>query len=88
MTTLLAVLAQDVPDPEDVTAGWVGAALFFGLAAALVVLAFSFRKQLRKARDHFEPPEPTGPADSAEPTGPADGEGDAGTPPDAPNDRR
>jgi hypothetical protein len=51
MTAFWAVLlplADEVPDPEDVKPGWLGFAVFLLLAAALVVLAFSFRKQLRK----------------------------------------
>lgn len=46
--TVLLPMADEVPDPEDVKPGWLGFTVFLLLAAALVVLAFSFRKQLRK----------------------------------------
>lgn len=44
----LLVLAQDVPDPEDVKAGWLGFAVFLLLAAAVAFLGFSLRKHLRR----------------------------------------
>ena len=46
--TVLIPLVDEVPDPEDVKPGWLGFGVFLLLAAALVVLFFSFRKQLRK----------------------------------------
>ncbi|MFZ5846276.1 MAG: hypothetical protein ACOYX5_02725 [Actinomycetota bacterium] len=46
---------QDIPDPEDVTAGGVGAVVLVLLALAVVVLILSFRKQLKKVR--FDQPE-------------------------------
>lgn len=52
----LLPLNQDIPDPEDVTAGGVGAIVLVLLALAVVVLIFSFRKQLRKVR--FDEPAP------------------------------
>ena len=55
--TVLLPLAQKVPDPEDVTAGWLGLVVFLGLAAALVVLWFSLRKQLRKVDFEEKPDE-------------------------------
>ncbi|HSJ19072.1 MAG TPA: hypothetical protein VK964_00725 [Nocardioidaceae bacterium] len=51
MTALWAVLlplVDEVPRPEDVKPGWLGFGVFLLLAAAVVVLAFSFRKQLKK----------------------------------------
>jgi len=38
------------PEPEDVKAGWIALVVFLGLAAAVVLLAFSLVKQLRKAQ--------------------------------------
>jgi hypothetical protein len=46
--TVLAPLAQQTPDPEDVKPGWLGFGVFLLLAAAVVFLAFSFRKQIRR----------------------------------------
>lgn len=54
--TVLLPLAGEVPDPEDVKPGWLGFGVFLALAAALVLLFFSFRKQLRKV-DFEENPE-------------------------------
>jgi hypothetical protein len=51
MTSLWSVLlplVDEVPRPEDVKPGWLGFGVFLLLAAAVVVLAFSFRKQLKK----------------------------------------
>lgn len=45
--TLLAPL-EEVPDPNDVKPGWLGFVMFLALLVAVVFLAFSFRKQLRK----------------------------------------
>jgi hypothetical protein len=52
--TVLVPLVEQGPDPEDVKPGWLGFGVFLLLAAAVVFLAFSFTKQLRKARNHFE----------------------------------
>jgi len=38
------------PAPEDVKAGWLAFGLFIALILAVAFLAFSFVKQLRKAR--------------------------------------
>lgn len=43
-------LADQAPAPEDVKAGWTAFVIFLLLIAALVVLAFSLVKQLRKAQ--------------------------------------
>ena len=62
MTALLAGLPAGVlagvplaraPDPADVRPGWVALGLFLLLAAAVVFLAFSFRKRLRRTHEHF-----------------------------------
>lgn len=53
LVTRLAVLADEVvegPAPEDVKAGWGALGLFLLLVAAVVVLAFSLVKQLRRAQ--------------------------------------
>ena len=53
LMTLLPLLdgaSDPVPAPEDVKAGWGALGLFLLLGLAVVVLAFSFRKQLRKAQ--------------------------------------
>jgi hypothetical protein len=49
-------LAAKGPNPADVKPGWLGFAVFLALAAALVLLMMSFRKQLRKV--DFEEQEP------------------------------
>lgn len=48
--TLLFVLTDPTPAPDDVKAGWGAFAIFLLLALAVVVLAFSLVKQLRKAQ--------------------------------------
>lgn len=68
---VLVPLVDEVPDPEDVKPGWLGFGVFLLLAAALVFLAFSFRKQLRKV-DFDEDGDHT--QRGAPETGPADGE--------------
>ena len=68
LTTVWAVivpLVDEVPDPADVKPGWLGFSVFLLLAAALVVLFFSFRKQLRKVDFEEEP--------NGEPESPDDG---------------
>lgn len=42
--------SDPVPAPEDVKAGWTALLVFVGLGVAVVVLALSFTKQLRKAQ--------------------------------------
>ena len=46
----LTLLADEAPEPEDVTAGWTGLLVFLLLIAAVVFLGFSLVKQLRKAQ--------------------------------------
>ena len=47
---LIITLTDKVPEPEDVKAGWTAFTLFLLLVLAVVVLAFSLVKQLRKAQ--------------------------------------
>jgi hypothetical protein len=54
---LAARLADKMPEPEDVKAGWLGFAVFLALAAVVVFLSFSLRKHL--GRVDFEEPETT-----------------------------
>ena len=63
--TVLVPLADEVPDPEDVKPGWLGFGVFLLLAAAVVLLVFSFRKQLKKV-DFEEQPDDGGPASDAD----------------------
>ena len=46
----LTILADEAPEPEDVTAGWTALVVFLLLIAAVVFLGFSLVKQLRKAQ--------------------------------------
>jgi hypothetical protein len=46
----LTLLAEQAPEPEDVTAGWTALLVFLLLIAAVVFLGFSLVKQLRKAQ--------------------------------------
>ena len=63
--TVLLPLVEESPDPDDVKPGWLGFSVFLLLAAAVVFLAFSFRKQLKKV--DFEEQEPATPADGEDP---------------------
>jgi hypothetical protein len=54
LVPLLVDGADKVPDPNDVKAGWLGFAVFIGLALAVTVLGFSLTRHLRKARDNAE----------------------------------
>ena len=62
--TVLVPLVDEVPDPEDVKPGWLGFGVFLLLAAAVVFLVFSFRKQLKKV-DFEEPSSGRRPASDA-----------------------
>lgn len=66
----VAPLVQQGPDPADVKPGWLGFGVFLALAAAVVLLWLSFRKQLAKIDFEEEPDEPGGqPAtDGAQPS--------------------
>jgi hypothetical protein len=53
--TILLSLAQQVPDPEDVKAGWLGFGVFLALAVAVVLLWLSMRRHLKKVDFEEEP---------------------------------
>lgn len=69
VTLSLAPTTDNAPEPEDVKAGWTALLIFLGLALAVVVLAFSLVKQLRKAQRakdagvYGDVPEPDEPED-------------------------
>lgn len=72
LTTAWAVLmplAQQAPDPEDVKPGWLGFGVFLLLVAAVVFLALSFRKHVKKVTfpvsDDKPAQRPQRPADGA-----------------------
>ncbi len=82
---LVLPLTDESPKPEDVKAGWTAFAIFILLGLAVVLLAVSLVKQLKKAQaakdagvygdDPAEPGAPGGPGApgaSAGPTGPAE----------------
>ena len=50
LTVLPQILAfvDDVPQDDDVKAGWIAFAIFIGLILAVAFLGFSLVKQLRK----------------------------------------
>jgi hypothetical protein len=50
VAAFLVSAADKTPKDEDVKAGWTAFVIFLLLIAAVVVLAFSFVKQLRKAQ--------------------------------------
>ena len=54
LVPLLVDGADKVPDPNDVTAGWLGFLVFILLALAVVFLGFSLTRHLRKARDNAD----------------------------------
>ncbi len=63
LTTLgaaLIPLSNDITTEEDYRPGWLLFAIIAFLVIAVVVLARSFRKQLRKADRHFLPPDGSG----------------------------
>ncbi len=49
LVTLVAQVADEVPEDEDVKAGWTAFALFGLLILAVVFLGFSLVKRLRNA---------------------------------------
>jgi hypothetical protein len=51
----VALAAQEGPAPEDVKAGWLGLFVWLALAAAVVFLAFSLRKHLKKVDFEEDP---------------------------------
>jgi hypothetical protein len=74
LPTWVVRLADETPEPEDVKAGWTAFIIFLLLIAAVVLLAFSLVKQLRKAQaaedagvyGHDDDDEPAG-AEKSEP---------------------
>ena len=50
VTSLVVLLADGAPEPEDVKAGWTAFAIFLLLAVAVAFLGRSLFKQLRKAQ--------------------------------------
>jgi phosphoglycerol transferase MdoB-like AlkP superfamily enzyme len=50
LTEVVGWAVDKTPKDEDVKAGWTAFVIFLLLIAAVVVLAFSFTKQLRKAQ--------------------------------------
>jgi hypothetical protein len=70
---LVTRAADQTPKDEDVKAGWLALVLFLLLIGAVVLLAFSLVKQLRKAQAakdagvYGDVDEPTEDADTAEP---------------------
>jgi hypothetical protein len=48
--SILVPLVDDVPDPEDVTPGWIYAVVIIGLFVVTILLWLSMRKQLGKIR--------------------------------------
>ena len=66
---LVSRAVDKTPKDEDVKAGWTAFVLFLLLIAAVVVLAFSLVKQLRKAQEAKDAgvygDEPTSPEDAA-----------------------
>lgn len=54
MLTLLAL------DPNIVKPGWIPGLITIGLAAVMVLLFFSLRKQFRRIDTHFPTPPPSG----------------------------
>ena len=78
MTPLLTMvrLLDDVPEPDEVTPGWVYPLVFFGLVLATLLLWLSMRKQLKKVRfdetpDGTATPDAPGTAGSTEKQDPA-----------------
>ncbi|GAA4377860.1 hypothetical protein [Nocardioides caricicola] len=47
---MIVSLVDEVPEAEDVKAGWMAFAIFLGLIAAVAFLGWSLTKQLRKAQ--------------------------------------
>ena len=54
LVPLLVSGADQVPDAEDVKAGWVAFAVFIAMAVAVVFLGISLTRHLRKARYNAE----------------------------------
>ena len=70
LLTLVTLLVDESPEPEDVKAGWTAFALFGLLILAVAFLGFSLVKRLRnaersEAEGRYDPPtkKPTPPAE-------------------------
>ena len=65
---VLAPLASNVPDPEDIKPGWIYAVVFFALCGVTVLLWLSMRKQLGKVRfgEESSSTDASTPADAAD----------------------
>lgn len=50
LLTFVVSLADEVPEDDDVKAGWLAFGIFIGLIVAVALLGFSLVKQLRKAQ--------------------------------------
>jgi hypothetical protein len=48
--SVVLLLSDEGPKPEDVKAGWTAFAVFIGLILAVVFLGWSLVRQLRKAQ--------------------------------------
>jgi hypothetical protein len=70
LATDLLRLSEDITQAEDYNPGWGLFALVAFLIVAGVVLARSFRKQLRKADRHFAGPEADDPGGTDDAPGP------------------
>ena len=69
---LVLAASQEGPAPEDVKAGWLGFGVWLALAAAVVLLAFSLVKQLKKVNfdDGSDPTEGEGAGSDADASDP------------------
>ena len=54
IASIALALADRAPDPADVKPGWLAFGVFLLLAAAVVLLAFSLTKHLRRTKTNFE----------------------------------
>lgn len=72
LLTMVVSFADEVPEEDDVKAGWLAFAIFIGLIVAVAFLGFSLVKQLRKAQRAKEAgvygPSETETSDQAHPT--------------------
>lgn len=50
LLTMVVSFVDEVPEEDDVKAGWLAFAIFIGLILAVAFLGFSLVKQLRKAQ--------------------------------------
>lgn len=53
LAALIVPVSEEIPDPSDYDPGWGLFLLVVFLVVAVVVLALSFRKQLRRTDAHF-----------------------------------